>query len=48
MTVPGDLQEHLAQRARMEDPSAHVVTADEAAQWPEGTLDALLRDGQVA
>jgi hypothetical protein len=40
-----ELVRQLAQRARSEAPSDRIVTVDEAAEWPEGAFDALVRDG---
>jgi hypothetical protein len=40
-----ELLGQLVQRARSESPSDRIVTADEAAEWPEGQFDALLREG---
>ena len=40
-----ELLGQLVQRARSELPSDRIVTADEAAEWPEGAFDALLREG---
>lgn len=45
MTSLGDVLAQLVQRARLADVKARIVTADEAAEWADGILYALLRDG---
>jgi hypothetical protein len=40
-----ELVRQLLQRARSESPANRIVTADEAAQWPEREFEALLREG---
>jgi hypothetical protein len=40
-----ELVRQLLQRARSESPGDRIVTADEAAQWPEREFEALLRAG---
>ncbi len=42
-----ELADQLLQRARSNVPNDRIVTADEVTRWPEGMLDALLRDGIV-
>jgi hypothetical protein len=40
-----ELVRQLVQRARSGVPNDRIVTVDEAAEWPKGAFDALLREG---
>jgi hypothetical protein len=40
-----ELTRQIVERARSGVPNDRIVTADEAAEWPGGSIDALLREG---